>query len=137
MYAPVPYNIDISLYILSKTQEDALQIVEQILPYFTPEYTLAIKAVPESNVINDIPIIMNGISIQDDYDGDFETRRFITYTLTFTLKANMYGPVIDGKIITTTLVDVNNVDLNEGTFTSYDADGNVTTGNITDQWTDV
>jgi hypothetical protein len=135
MYAPVPYNIDVSLYILSKTQEDALQIVEQIVPYFTPEYTLSIRAVPQSNVINDIPIILQGVSIQDDYDGDFETRRFITYTLTFTLKANMYGPVIDGKMITTTLVDV--ADLDENVITSYDADGNKTTGNITEQWTDV
>lgn len=133
IYAPVPYNIDINLYILSKTQEDALQIVEQIVPYFTPEYTLAIKAIPDSNVINDIPIILQNVSIQDDYDGDFETRRFITYTLSFTLKTNMYGPVVEGKMITTTFVDVNNMD--ENILSSFDAEGDIDDGTIAQQWT--
>jgi hypothetical protein len=133
IYSPVPYNIDISLYILSKTQEDALQIVEQILPYFTPEYTLSIKAIPDSNVINDIPIILQGLTVQDDYDGDFETRRFITYTLNFTLKANMYGPVNDGKIITKTFVDIENID--QRPFSSFYAEGDLDDGTIEGQWT--
>lgn len=133
IYSPVPYNIDISLYILSKTQEDALQIVEQILPYFAPEYTLSIKAIPDSNVISDIPVIMQSVSIQDDYDGDFETRRFVTYTLTFTLKANMYGPVTDGKIITNTIIDMNNID--ETMFSNFDAIGDETDGTISGSWT--
>ncbi len=96
MYTPVPYNIDISLYVLTKTQEDAMQIVEQILPYFTPEFTLSLKSVPEMNVVNDVPIILNSVSVQDDYDGDFQTRRFVTYTLTFSLKVNLYGPTDSG-----------------------------------------
>lgn len=99
MFAPVPYNIDISLYILTKTQEDAMQIIEQILPTFGPEYTLSINAVPEMNIIQDIPIALNSVSVQDDYDGDFETRRFVTHTLTFTLKLNLYGPVGNNKRI--------------------------------------
>jgi hypothetical protein len=99
MYAPVPYNIDIALYVLTKTQEDAMQIVEQILPYFTPEFTLSIKAVPDMNVITDIPIILNSVSSQDDYDGDFQTRRFVTYTLNFQLKVNLFGPVEGGAPI--------------------------------------
>ena len=85
MYTPVPYNIDISLYILTKTQEDGLQIIEQILPTFTPEYTLSINAVPEMNVKQDIPVILNSVSVSDEYDGDFQTRRFVTHTLNFTL----------------------------------------------------
>ena len=96
MYAPVPYNIDISLYVLTKTQEDAMQIVEQILPYFTPEFTLSLKTVPEMNVVNDVPIILNSVSVQDDYDGDFQTSIFVTYTLTFSLKVNLYGPTDNG-----------------------------------------
>ena len=99
MFTPVPYNIDISLYILTKTQEDAMQIIEQILPTFGPEYTLSINAVPEMNIIQDIPIALNSVSVQDDYDGDFETRRFVTHTLTFTLKLNLYGPVGNNKRI--------------------------------------
>lgn len=135
VYSPVPYNIDISLYILTKTQEDALQIVEQILPYFAPEYTLSIKAIPDSNIINDIPIILDGMTIQDDYDGDFETRRFVTYTLNFTLKASMYGPVSNGKIITSTFVDVSNID--ETLLSGFDGEGNIDTGDITGQWTNI
>lgn len=109
IYAPVPYNIEISLYALTKTQEDGLQIIEQILPYFTPEYTLSLKAIPDSDIIIDVPIILGGVSIQDDYDGDFSTRRFVTYTLNFTLKCNFYGPVTNGKIITSSLVDISDI----------------------------
>lgn len=131
VYAPVPYNFDISLYILTKTQEDALQIVEQILPFFTPEYTLSLKPIDGTNFIMDVPIISNGISIQDDYDGDFNQRRFVTYSLNFTLKANMYGPVTDGKIINHTFVDVNNINTTIDFF-SYESEGDPTTGTITE-----
>ena len=134
-YAPVPYNIDVSLYCLTKTQEDALQIVEQILPYFTPEYTLSLNAIPESNIIMDVPIILESVNIQDDYDGDFNQRRFVTYTMNFTLKANFYGPVTNGNIITNTLVDVNN--LNSTPVADHSATGNIATGNVTsDNWTE-
>ena len=80
-YVPVPYNIDISMYILTKTQEDALQIIEQILPRFAPEYNLSVEIVPETHTVLDVPIILNSVNVQDDYDGDFQTRRFVTYTL--------------------------------------------------------
>lgn len=136
VYSPVPYNIDISLYSLTKTQEDALQIVEQIFPYFTPEYTMSLKGVPESNIVMDVPIILESVNIQDDYDGDFNQRRFVTYTMNFTLKANFYGPVVDGKIITNTLVDVNNTN-NNVLMSNHNAVGDITTGDvITDIWTD-
>lgn len=92
-FSPVPYNIDISLYILTKTQEDALQIVEQIVPFFTPEFTLTISGIPDLHVDLDVPIILNGVTVQDEYDGDFQTRRFVTYTLNFTMKANFFGPI--------------------------------------------
>lgn len=134
VYAPVPYNIDISLYSLTKTQEDALQIVEQILPYFTPEYTLSIKGVPESNIVLDIPIILQSVSMQDDYDGDFNQRRFVTYTMNFTLKTNFYGPVVDGKIITNTLVDMKDPK-SQIVIADHEAVGNPVNGNLTtDIW---
>jgi hypothetical protein len=136
LYSPVPYNIDISLYCLTKTQEDALQIVEQILPYFTPDYTLSIKAIPDSNVIMDIPIILESVNIQDDYDGDFNQRRFVTYTMNFTLKANFYGPVVDGRVITNTIVDVSNI-TNNISIAGHMAEGDTTTGEVTtDSWTE-
>lgn len=105
-YAPVPYNIDITLYVLTKTQEDAFQIAEQILPYFTPEFTLGVKSLDQMNVITDIPIILNSVTQQDDYDGDFQTRRFITWTFNFTLKLNLFGPVHENGVITKVIVDI-------------------------------
>lgn len=131
-YAPTPYNIDISLYILTKTQEDALQIVEQILPYFTPEYTLSVKAIENSNVIMDVPIVLDNLSIQDDYDGDFQTRRFVTYTINFTMKANFYGPTVAGKPITRTIIDMTEGDK---VLAEFDAIGDTQTGEITSTWT--
>jgi len=134
VFSPVPYNIEISLYVLTKTQEDALQIVEQILPTFTPEYTLSIKTVADMNIIQDIPVILNSISVQDDYDGDFQTRRFVTHTLTFTLKTYLYGNVNAGKIITNVAANVNNVlpPGNSPTET-YNATGNPATNTVTNE----
>jgi hypothetical protein len=106
MYSPVPYNLNISLYILTKTQEDALQIIEQILPTFAPEYTLAVQAVPEMNVIQDIPVLLDSISVVDEYDGAFDQRRFVTHTLTFTLKLNLFGATHDVKRIQTSMANV-------------------------------
>ena len=85
-YLSVPYNIDFNLYIFAKQQDDALQCVEQILPYFTPAYTLTINAVPEMGIKQDFPVILNSLTYEDDYEGDFATRRSIVYTLTFTVK---------------------------------------------------
>lgn len=136
VFSPVPYNLNISLYILTKTQEDAMQIIEQILPTFAPEYTLSINAVPDMNIIQDIPVSLNSISVIDEYDGDFQTRRFVTHTLDFTLKINLFGGVQDNKMITTVNA---NVGMNEAmTFpwSTYNAVGDVATGNINESWED-
>lgn len=109
VFTPVPYNLDVSLYILTKTQEDALQIIEQILPTFAPEYTLSINAIPSMNIIQDIPIILNTISVSDEYDGDFQTRRFVTHTLNFTLKLNLFGYVSPSKPIYYVQADIETV----------------------------
>lgn len=134
MRTPVPYNVDISLYILTKTQEDAMQIIEQILPVFGPEYTLSINAVPEMNIIQDIPITLNNISVQDDYDGDFETRRFVTHTLTFTLKLNLYGPIANNKRIYDATANI--ATLESGMVsTQYNVAVDPATGGLTnDEW---
>ena len=106
VYAPVPYNLDMTLYILTKTQEDAFQIVEQILPYFSPEFTIGVKMIDSPPVVTDIPIVLNSVSMQDDYDGDFQTRRFVTYTLTFTMKLNLFGPTGEKGVIKKTMIDI-------------------------------
>ena len=90
---------------MAKNQEDALQIVEQILPFFTPAYTLTINAVPDMNIKDDFPLILDGLSYEDDYEGDFATRRSIIYTMTFTAKVNFYGPVSEQGVIKTVVAD--------------------------------
>ena len=104
-YMPVPYNVDFELYVLSKQSDDALQIVEQILPYFQPDYTVTIKDNTEMGTKKDVPIILNSVSYEDDYEGDFTSRRSIIYTLSFTTKFYLYGPVTSSKVIKTVQVD--------------------------------
>ena len=108
-YAPTPYNLTVLLYIYARNQDEGLQIVEQILPYFNPDYNLTFKAIPELNIQNDLPILLNTIGFEDDYEGDFVTRRSVTWTLGFTLKLNFYGPVsktgIIRKVVTNTFND--------------------------------
>jgi hypothetical protein len=105
MFSPVPYNLDFQLNILTKTQEDALQIIEQILPNFGPEYTVSINAIPEMNIIQDIPITLRGVSFEDSYDGSFD-RRTVIHTLTFGAKINLYNNVSDNKLIYTSIANV-------------------------------
>lgn len=103
---PVPYNIDISLYFATKTQEDGLQILEQILPAFKPDHILSILAVPELQLVQEVPFLLNSVSVQDDYEGDLETRRFVIHTLTFTAKVNLFGGFDDVGLIKETNVNV-------------------------------
>ena len=93
MFAPVPYDIGFSLHIFSRNTEDASNIVEQILPFFTPEFTLTIKSMTDLGIKSDAPIILNGISKEDNYEGGFEDRRTLIWTLDFTLKGFIYGPM--------------------------------------------
>lgn len=102
-YAPVPYDIIFNLYIMTKTQEDMFKIIEQILPYFTPDYTPNVEIIPD--VFYDIPIVLDGIEKEDTYEGAIEERRIITATLTFTLKGILLGPVSETKRIK--IIDIN------------------------------
>lgn len=92
-FMPVPYNMQFELSIMSKLNDDCLQIVEQILPYFQPAYTLTIDLVQSINEKRDIPIVLENITMQDDYEGDFTTRRVLLYTLRFTAKTYLFGPI--------------------------------------------
>jgi len=103
----VPYTLGIELNVISKTQDEALQIVEQILPTFVPEYTVAIKDMYATGVSSDVPIILNSVSIQQDYEGDFESKNVIMYTLSFTMKINFSGNVELKPLIRSTVVNIN------------------------------
>lgn len=91
----VPYNLDIALYIYSKNQEDALQLFEQIVPHFPPSVNVAVEIVPEMGLSQNIPIILNSVEFEDNYEGDYSTHRTIVYTLRFTAQVVYYG-AIDG-----------------------------------------
>jgi|TARA_B100000035_G_scaffold116686_1_gene98861 hypothetical protein len=95
VYMPVPYNINFELNILSKLNEDSLQIIEQILPYFQPSFNVTVDLISSIGEKKDIPIILNSIGFQDDYEGDFSTRRALIYTLQFTAKTYLFGPVAE------------------------------------------
>lgn len=111
-YAPSPYNIDVNLYAYVKNQDDGLQILEQILPYFNPDFNLTLNAMPDLGIKNDLPILLNNISYEDQYEGDFLTRRSIIWTFSFTLKLNFFGPINRQSVIRSTTVSTfSNVDL--------------------------
>ena len=93
VFMPVPYNIGFELNILCKLQDDGLQILEQILPFFQPAFTLSIDLVKSIGEKRDVPMVLNGIQQQDDYEGDFSTRRALIYTLSFTAKSFMFGHI--------------------------------------------
>lgn len=132
--SPVPYNIDIKLYVVTKTQEDAFQIIEQILPTFSPEYTLSLGIIPSMSITQDVPVVLRDISVNDEYDGSFQERRLVTHTLSFTLKMNLYGIVTNTGtgIIETVIANVST--RSDGAIEeTYTANGNSSTGVITNE----
>ena len=97
VYFPVPYNMEFELSIMTLLNDDALQIVEQILPYFQPNFTLTIDLVESIGEKRDIPISLENVSFQDNYDGDYNSRRVLLYTLKFVAKTYLFGPVPDSS----------------------------------------
>ena len=104
-FSPVPYNVNFELFVMAKNSDDGVQIVEQILPYFQPDYGITINAVPSMDIIRDIPIVLLSTNYEDTYDGDFMTRRALIYTFSFSAKTYMYGPVVTSSIIKKVDVD--------------------------------
>ena len=105
-YNPVPYNWDFSLYVFVKNAEDGTQILEQILPFFTPDFTVTMTLVSGMTVKMDIPLVLNSVTSEDSYEGDFATRRSIIWTLSFIMKGFLYPSVTDNaKVITSSTVD--------------------------------
>ena len=105
-YNPVPYNWDFSLYVFVKNAEDGTQILEQILPFFTPDFTVTMTLISGMTVKMDIPLVLNSVTSEDSYEGDFATRRSIIWTLSFIMKGFLYPSVTDNaKVITSSVVD--------------------------------
>ena len=92
-YMPVPYNMQFELALMCKLNDDALQVTEQILPYFQPSYNLTVELVDSIKEKRDIPIVLENITMLDDYEGDFTQRRVLLYTMRFTAKTYLFGPV--------------------------------------------
>ena len=122
-YLPVPYNMGIELSIMTKLNDDALQIIEQILPYFQPAYQIPIKFLTADNANDkkDVAVNLDNITMEDDYEGNFDTRRALLYTLRFTAKTYLYGPVSDVSSDVIRKVQIGYVSGNRGTGT-YDRD---------------
>ena len=105
-FSPVPYNWEFSLYIFVKNAEDGTQILEQILPFFTPDFTFSMTLISSMSIKHDIPLILNSVTSEDTYEGDFATRRSIIWTLSFTMKGFLYPNIVDNaKVITDVTVD--------------------------------
>ena len=104
-YTPVPYNISYNLFSFTASAEAGLQIIEQILPFFQPDFTVTINAIPSLDIKRDIPIILNNVNYEDTYSGDFTTRRAVIYTLNFTAKTYLFGPSTSQKVIKTVQTD--------------------------------
>ena len=95
VFYPVPYNVDFQLSIMTKLNDDALQIIEQILPYFQPTFKVTVDLVNSIGEKRDVPITLNNIQMQDEYEGNFEQRRVLLYTLNFTAHTYLFGPIAD------------------------------------------
>ena len=95
VYMPVPYNVGFELSIMAKLSDDALQILEQIVPYFQPSFNITVNLIDSIGEKKDIPIVLESINYSDQYEGNFDTRRIIIYTLSFTAKTYLFGPVAD------------------------------------------
>ena len=105
-YAPVPYNVDFELNIISKNNDESVQILEQILPYFQPAFNISLKLVTTTGETKDVPIVLQNVGIDDQYEGDMSTRRALIHTLNFVAKTYLYGPVSTSKVIKEVNVDI-------------------------------
>ena len=108
-YNPVPYDLTFNLYLYVRNIEDGTQVIEHIIPYFTPDYTIKLNMIPEMGIVKEVPIILNDVSQDITYEGDRSSDpRMIIWTLSFTVKANFYGPVSKTGIIKTSITNIYN-----------------------------
>ena len=110
-YFPAPYDVNYSLYVMTDNADDGIQIVEQIVPFFCPEYTTDVNTIPELGIVDSVPVTLNNVNVEDNYDTEFEDKRVVIWTLQFTMQGYIYGPMIDGKsnIIRRVITDLHDV----------------------------
>jgi hypothetical protein len=99
VYTPVPYDMNFSLFVLVKNAEDGAQIIEQIIPFFVPDWTVTMKVLPSMDIRMDVPIELASVTLDDQYEGDFDTRRVLTWQMDFTVKGYLFGPLQKYKYI--------------------------------------
>lgn len=137
MYTPVPWNLGFNVYIHTKTQDDALRIVEQILPFFCPSYTVVINMIPEMNVKQNVPVVLTSCSVADSFEGSFDDRREIVYTLTFDMKTMLFGPKTTSNVILHTRTQLG-VEPNQFIRENdIDVVGDLQNYHIVDKWFDI
>lgn len=110
VFTYAPYRMTIQLAVMAKNQDDALQVIEQIIPYFQPEYTITLNSLSDMDIKSDVPIVLTSVGLSEDYEGDFLTRRAIVYTLDFDLRIRFFGPISAQNLIQTVSVDLNDAD---------------------------
>lgn len=125
VYNPVPFDFDFSLYAYVRNIEDGAQLMEKILPYFTPDYTINLNMIPEMGVVKQVPIILKSVNNEVDYEGDYNSKiRSVIWTLNFTVKGYLYGPVTQPKIITTSITNI----INDRSLHNYNIVGDMVNG---------
>ena len=105
-FVPVPYDINILLSIFVRNADDGAQILEQIVPYFRPEFVTNVRLIPEMGIVSDTPVVLQDVSVEDTYEGDFDTRRALIYNMNFSMKAYFYGPVSNSGVIKRTIIPI-------------------------------
>jgi len=125
VYNPVPFNFDFSLYAYVRNIEDGAQLMEKILPFFTPDYTIAVNLIPEMGIVKQVPLILNDVSHDIDYEGDYNSKiRSVKWTLRFTVKGYLYGPISQPKIIRNSITNVlDDTSLHDKNITLYMSNG--------------
>ena len=103
---PVPYIVNFDVNIYTRTIEDSLQIIEQVVPYFTPSFNIAIKEIPELNIVRDISVTLDNVQPNDSWEGTLEENRVVSWTLSFSVEAHIYPPVTQSKVILQAITDI-------------------------------
>ena len=124
VFASAPWNMDLALYIFAKNQDDGLQILEQIIPYFNPDFNVTINDLPTMGIKRDLKITLDNVSYEDEYEGEYANRLSVVWTLNFTMRLNFYSHVSNAEVIKTAIANIFNEDGNELTPFSLSKTGN-------------
>jgi hypothetical protein len=133
-FTSTPYDMSVSLYVMAKNQDDGLQIIEQILPFFNPDFCVTVNDIPAMGIKRDLQITLDNISYEDNYEGDYLQRRSIIWTLNFTLGLNLYGPVEQQGIIRTSIANTY-TDIDQPNYQQqYQVTTNPNDATVVDDW---